>query len=128
MKIASIVIGVVIVLTLISFIFGSMGIGSIKKMAINEVDLSNVSDGVYKGAFYKNRWNYDVEINVKDHQIVSIKNTNKLPGPNQQRLVDEAIRAMIAKQSIKIDVVSGATVNTKAFQKAVENAFVEGIK
>ena len=31
----------------------------------------------------------------------------------------------INKQSVKIDVVSGATVNTKAFQKAVENALAE---
>ena len=29
-----------------------------------------------------------------------------------------------AKQSIDIDMVSGATANTRAFQKAVENAII----
>ncbi len=128
MKIASIVVGVVIVLTLMAFVFGSMGIGHIKKMVINEVDLSKVPNGVYKGTFHKTRWNYDVEINVKDNKIISIKNTNKLPSSGQQKQVDEAVKAMLAKQSVKIDVVSGATINTKAFQKAVENALIEGTK
>jgi len=32
---------------------------------------------------------------------------------------------MLAKQSINIDAVTGASVNTKAFQKAVENALMK---
>lgn len=128
MKITLIIVGVVAVLALVSFVFGSMGIDHIKKMVINEVDLSKVPDGIYKGTFHKTRWNYDVEINVKDNKIVSIKNTSKLPSSSQQKLVDGAVKAMLAKQSVKIDVVSGATINTKAFQKAVENALVEGAK
>jgi uncharacterized protein with FMN-binding domain len=128
MKIALVIVGAIIVLTLLSFVFGTMGMRDIKKMVISEVDLSKVPDGVYKGTFHKTRWNYDVEVNVKDHKIISIKNIKKLPGTSQQKLVDEAAKAMLAKQSVKIDVVSGATIDTKAFQKAVENALTQGTK
>lgn len=123
MKATLIVVGIIVVILAVLFAAGSNGLSDIKKMTINQVDLSKVSDGVYKGKFHKARWNYDVEVEVKDHKITSIKTTNKIP---DQKLIDEAIKRIEAKQSVDIDVVSGATVNTKAFRKAVENALTQG--
>ena len=94
---------------------------------INDVDLQTVQDGVYTGGFKKARWKNEVEVTVKNHRIVDIKNTSKLPPPNR-KIVDKAINAMLANQSVVIDVVSGASVNTRAFQKAVENALSGGSK
>jgi uncharacterized protein with FMN-binding domain len=125
-KITLIILGSIVVFGVIMFFVASMGISDIKKMVINEVDLSKIADGVYKGTFHKVRWTYEVEVTVKDHRITSIKNINKLPDP-AVKLTDGAIKSIIDKQSVKIDVVSGATINTKAFQKAVENALVAGI-
>ena len=127
MKITLIILGSIVVFGVIMFFVGSMGISDIKKMVINEVDLSKIADGVYKGTFHKVRWTYEVEVTVKNHKIASIKNINKLPDP-AVKLTDGAIRSIIDKQSVRIDVVSGATINTKAFQKAVENALVAGVK
>jgi len=126
-KITLIILGSIVVFGVIMFFVGSMGISDIKKMVINEVDLSKIADGVYKGTFHKVRWTYEVEVTVKNHKIASIKNINKLPDP-AVKLTDGAIRSIIDKQSVRIDVVSGATINTKAFQKAVENALVAGVK
>jgi uncharacterized protein with FMN-binding domain len=97
------------------------GMGEIRKMVINDVDLTSHADGVYKGSYHKSRWTYDVEVTVADHKIVAVKNTNDktkmAKGFNKT-----AALAIIKKQSPKIDAVSGATISTKAFGKAVENA------
>jgi uncharacterized protein with FMN-binding domain len=127
-KIVLIIAGVIFLLALFSFVFGSLGLSDIKKMVINDVDLSKLSDGVYVGKFHKIRWTYEVEVTVKDHKITAIKNIRKTPNPSNDNIVDGAIKAMLAKQSVDIDVISGATVNTKAFQKAVENALTQGKK
>lgn len=127
MKIVLKIFVAIIVLLAISLFFGSMGLGEIKKMAINQVDLSKLENGVYSGKFSKARWTYDLEVTIEDHRISSIKNTNKLSDPSQ-KFVDKAIDAIISKQSVLIDAVSGASANTKAFQKAVENALEKGLK
>ncbi len=126
MKIVLIVIGVILLLGLIGFIAGSIGLGDVKKMVINDVDLSRVPDGVYRGKFHKVRWTYDVEVTVKDHKITAIKTLNKVDG--REMIVEGAQEAIIKNQSVKIDAVSGASIDTKAFQKAVENALAEGAK
>lgn len=122
MKIALIVVGALVVLGLIGFAGASYGLSDIQKMVIEDVDLSTVPDGVYTGRFQKARWTHEVKVTVKDHRITAIENTNRLPDEARRGIVEKAIEAMLAKQSVDIDVVSGATVNTKAFQKAVENA------
>jgi uncharacterized protein with FMN-binding domain len=120
--IAGVIIGIV------GAIFGSIGLSDIKKMPIENVDLAKINDGVYKGKFHKTRWTYEVEVAVNGHKITSIKTTNEKLGPRQKKVSDSAIGSIIAKQSVKIDAVSGATVDTKAFCKAVENALGTGTK
>jgi uncharacterized protein with FMN-binding domain len=125
MKILFKIIGVILLLSAIIAIFGSIGLGDIKKLTINEVDLSTVADGVYYGKFHKVRWTYEVKVTTKDHKITAIETTGKLPPSGRNKIIDEAIAVILAKQSVKIDAVSGATVDTKAFCKAVENALIK---
>jgi len=122
MRTALIIIGVILLIGVSGFIFASMGLGTIKKMVINEVDLAKIPDGTYEGRFHHIRWTYEVKVNVLNHRIASIKTTNKVPG--REEIVEKAQKAIVDKQSLKIDAVSGATVDTKAFQKAVENALI----
>lgn len=127
MKLALRIIVIVVVVLGTLFLFASNGLKDIQHMQINNVDLSKLDDGVYTGGFKKARWKHDVEVTIKDHRIVAINNINKLAGFNKTT-ADEATKLMIEKQAILIDAVAGATVNTKAFQKAVENALVGGKK
>lgn len=115
------VFGGIFALIVVGIWLATLGLKDIRNMPINEVDLHAISDGVYKGKFKKARWTNNVEVTVKNHRIVDIKSTNKHPPPNQ-KVVDKAINAILTRQSVVIDVISGASVNTKAFQKAVENA------
>jgi uncharacterized protein with FMN-binding domain len=127
MKLALRIIVIVVVVTAALFLLASNGLNDIQHMQINNIDLSQLDDGVYTGSFKKTRWKHDVDVTIKDHRIVAIDNTNKLAGFNKTT-ADDATKLMIEKQTILIDAVAGATVNTKAFQKAVENALAGGKK
>ncbi len=119
MRIVLIILGVLFLLAVLGFLFASMGLRSMKQMVINEVDLSKLADGVYTGRFHKVRWTYEVEVTVENHKIVGIVVLNKV---GDGGLGEKAAEEIIANQSVLIDAVSGATVTTKALQKAVENA------
>lgn len=127
MKLALRIIVIVFVVIGALFLLASNGLSDISRMTINNVDLSKLDDGTYLGSFHKARWKHVVEVTIKDHRIAGIDNTNKLAGFNKTT-ADEATKLMIEKQTLLIDAVSGATVNTKAFQKAVENALAGGKK
>jgi uncharacterized protein with FMN-binding domain len=58
---------------------------------------------------------------VQNHRIRSVKNINARMKALQV-WNDSAEQAFIQKQSVNIDVVSGATLNSRAMQKAVEVA------
>ena len=121
MKIALVILGLLALLAIPMAFLMFHGMAEIKALVIQEVDLSKIADGTYHGSYHKGRWTYDVEVVVRDHRIVSIHNMN--PRMNvQQRWNDKAAALILEKQSIGIDVISGATVNTKAFEKAVEVA------
>ncbi len=128
MKIFLIILGIFLLLGLVGFLFASMGLGEIKRMVVKNVDLSKVADGVYTGQFHKVRWNYEVEVEVKDHAITSIRLLNKMPDPSSEKIADGVLQRIIEKQTLDIDVVSGASVNTKAVRKAVEDALIKGEK
>lgn len=97
------------------------GMGEVKRLEINEVDLSKLADGVYEGSFQKGRWNYNVAVTVKDHAITGIELINPKSGPHD-KFHREEIAKVIERQSVKVDAVSGATVSSNALLKAIENA------
>ena len=124
LKITGLVFLCLIVLIVVGGMLGSIGMGEIKRLTINNVDLSQKADGVYRGSYHKGRWNYDVEVSVANHRIADIKETN----PSMQmtkELTKKITEKIIAGQKLKIDAVSGASVNTKAVCKAVEIALTE---
>jgi uncharacterized protein with FMN-binding domain len=125
-KVLIIILGI-IVLFAAMLIGVTSGMGEIKKLVISDVDLTMIADGVYKGSYHKNRWTYDAEVTVSNHKITSIKNTNEKM-KKAEKFNEKVAMEIIKKQSPKIDAVSGATISTKAFAMAVENALTTGLK
>jgi uncharacterized protein with FMN-binding domain len=126
LKITGLIFAGLIVLIVVGGLLGSIGMGEIKKLTITNVDLSQKADGVYRGSYHKARWKYDVEVSVADHKIAGIKETN----PSMQMTKDltkKVVEKIIAGQALKIDAVSGASVNTKALCKAVEMALTQTV-
>lgn len=121
MKVALIVVGILAVLAVPLSILMFYGMSEIRQLVIREVDLGKVADGTYMGSYHKGRWTFDVQVVVQNHRIKSVKNVNARMN-TQQEWTASAEAAFVEKQSVNIDVVSGATLNSKAFQKAVEIA------
>lgn len=122
MKTLLIVLGVLVLIAVPLSALMFYGMSEIRQLVIREVDLQKVADGTYNGSYHKGRWTYDVEVRVEDHRIKSVKNTNTRMNQALHDWNEQAEAAILAKQSLDIDVVSGATLNSKAFQKAVEVA------
>ena len=121
MKVALIIVAVVALLAIPICIVMFYGMSQIRQLVIREVDLQRVADGMYTGSYHKGRWTFDVEVVVQDHRIKSVKNVNARMNALQEWTAS-AEAAFVEKQSVNIDVVSGATLNSKAMQKAVELA------
>jgi len=103
-----------------------MDMEEIKAMEIQDLDLSEVKDGVYRGNYEKSKWLYELEISVESNsitEIVVIKNDSQ-GGEGSTKLTDKLTQKVVDTQSITFDAVSGATVDTKIFQKAIENALL----
>ncbi len=115
------VVGGLILLVACALVWLMSGQGAIKDMQIADVDLSTVADGVHEGSFKQGRWNYEVAVTVKDHKITGIELLSKRDKMFENMYQTEFER-VLAAQSPNVDVVSGATVSSKALLKAIENA------
>ena len=97
---------------------------TIKKLAINKVDLSKISDGKYTGSYDVNLLSAKVSVTVKDHKI---ENIDLLEHKNDRGKPAEVIPSMVVKaQSLQVDTISGATNSSKTILKAIENALESG--
>lgn len=94
----------------------------IGSVVINDVSPDEIANGVYVDEFNQYRWTYRVNVTVQDGKIVNLQFDNG--GTLEQKLAEWIIK----KQSLDVDINSGATVNSKAFLKAVESALIRKLK
>jgi uncharacterized protein with FMN-binding domain len=116
-----IVIGALVLVFLIAMLVFNRGMGRIKRLKIDSIDLSKIPNGTYQGRFSGGRWSNKLEVQVEDNKI---KDINILKDVTVA--IEEVSSGLISKikeeQNLEIDAVSGATVNTKAYLKSIENA------
>jgi len=90
----------------------------VDSVVIEEINLSEVADGKYEGEYGNESVYAKVEVTVKDHVITGI---DILEHKNGLGSKGEKIReAIIQAQSVKVDLISGATASSKTIAKAVE--------
>ena len=98
-----------------------------RSLPLDAVDFSRLSDGTYHGAYeggmYKWRAN-ECDVTVTDSRVTGIQLAGSTDpgGKNTQHeaLYDRVIEA----QSLQVDTISGATLTSKAYLQAVENALI----
>ena len=127
-------IGWVISLTVVAGLAIAGGIGwsnlskehrQARSLPLNAIDFGKLKDGTYRGAYeggmYKWRAN-ECQVTVSSGQVTGIQlvDSSDPGGKNTQHeaLYDRVIQA----QSLQVDTISGATLTSKAYLQAVENA------
>ena len=98
-----------------------------RSLPLNAVDFSKLNDGKYHGSYaggmYKWRAN-ECDVTVANGKVTDIQLAgSKDPGSKNTQhleLYDRVIRA----QSLQVDTISSATLTSKAYLQAVENALV----
>lgn len=123
-KIFKITVSIFILLLFIGIggiLFISRGLSSGMNLVINDVELSSLNDGIYNGKYDAGRWTNEMNVTIKDHKIIKI-DVVKDVSFSKPEVTEAIISTVIENQNIKVDVVSGATVTSKAYLKAMENA------
>ncbi len=101
-----------------------------RSLPLDRVDFNNLKDGVYhghyEGGMYRWRRN-DCEVTVASGKVADIKMvTSNDPGMENMdpKMLYERV---IKEQSLQVDTISGATLTSKAYLQAVENALVPAV-
>ena len=92
------------------------GLSEMQELVVNDVNPGKLPDGVYAGEFSSYRWSNTVEVTIKNGEIVDIQTGS------DEALEQELSERIVAAQSLQVDINTGATVSSKAFLKAVEEA------
>ena len=117
-------VGIVLLFCICGIGFALLGKNKTMTTPLNGIALETVADGTYEGSYSGFRWSNTVSVTVKDHEIVAIEQL-KPQVVASQITIDTLIANVLAAQDTQIDVVSGATADTRAFLSAVENALNE---
>ncbi|MBU4539950.1 FMN-binding protein [uncultured Acetobacterium sp.] len=115
------IVGVLVLVGAGGLFYMTSGLESGENLAVNPVDLQKIEDGTYAGVYESGRWTNEVAVSVADHQIASI-DVVKTVTMESPEMTSTIISRVIENQNTTVDTVSGATVTSKAYLKAIENA------
>ena len=90
------------------------------KTEMNDVDLSKIDDGVYRGESSHFPVIVSVEVTIQDHRMTSIILIKHMNG--QGAPAESIIDDVLSSQSLDVDVISGATYSSQAILQAISRA------
>lgn len=96
----------------------------IEQLAIEDVDVASVRDGVYTGSVRILPVTATVRVTVKDGAVADIDLLRHFHGPDHG--AEQIIGRVVAAQSLAVDAVTGATYSSKVVLKAIEQALKQG--
>ncbi|QWU17276.1 Uncharacterized protein, contains FMN-binding domain [Paenibacillus sophorae] len=98
----------------------------IKNLTISNIPFSRLADGTYVGEYDVRFIDAKVQVSVQNGKVTKIdllKHKNGHGAP-----AEVILKEIVAKQSLDVDAVSGASNSSKVLKKAVEIALVQGEK
>lgn len=96
-----------------------------KETTFDEINISDVSDGVYIGEYDVNFIYAKVEVTVQNGEITDIIILEHRH--EHGKAAETVINEIVDEQRIDVDAVSGATNSSIVIKKAVENALKSGL-
>lgn len=125
MKKVLIILGSIILVIVLAAAGGvfyiTRGLESGSRVELAGLDLADAEDGVYPGSYNSGRWSNKLQVTVKDGKITDIAITDDVAFV-RDGLADKLFDEVIASQDTRVDIVSGATVTSKAYLKSIEDA------
>ena len=98
-----------------------------RSLPLNAVDFSKLNDGTYHGAYaggmYKWRAN-ECDVTVTSGKVAAIQLVGSKDPGSKNAQVDVLYDRVIKAQSLQVDTVTSATLTSKAWLQAVENALI----
>ena len=98
---------------------------AVKETTIEEVNISDIPDGVYIGEYDVNFIYAKVEVTVQNGEITDIIILEHRH--EHGKAAETVINEIVDEQRIDVDAVSGATNSSIVIKKAVENALKSGL-
>ncbi len=97
-------------------------------LPLNAVDFDRLTDGtyhgVYAGGMYKWRTN-ECDVTVAGGKVTDIQLTLSQDPGSENTDCEMLYERVIQAQSLQVDTISGATLTSKAYLQAVENALLQ---
>ncbi len=121
MKVILLIIVVLVVAAAAGFFYLTRGLEAGAKVRVNGIDPTSKSDGTYEGTYNAGRWTNKVAVTVKGRKITDIKIIKDVTIAKSE-ISDALFKSVIKAQNTTVDTVSSATVTSKAYLKAIENA------
>ncbi|WIV12392.1 FMN-binding protein [Proteiniborus sp. MB09-C3] len=123
-SILKILISIIIIFILVcasGILYLSQGLKEGSEVKVNGVRISDLNDGIYNGKYNAGRWSNQLSVTVKDHKIIEINIVDDVTFV-KSGVSDELFSKVIEAQNTEVDVVSQATVTSKAYLKSIEKA------
>lgn len=116
-----VIVGVIVLAIGGGILYITSGLESGANLAINAVNVAQLADGSYTGTYDGGRWSNEVAVTISDHQIAQIDVVKPVKFEKAE-VTNALISNVIQKQDTAVDIISGATVTSKAYLKSIENA------
>ncbi|OPA74589.1 FMN-binding protein [Paenibacillus selenitireducens] len=127
-----IILGVIAVISLGGILSSAPGRREVQKLTIDAVDFKKLRDGTYVGEYIGTKdhsRDTKVQVSIAAGQISDIKilkgaldKKGKPAELNGGLSIGDLFSNVMKSQSLQVDVISGATLTSKAHLKALENA------
>ena len=124
LKIVLIVVVLVVIIISGALFYMTRGLEAGKNLVINDINLTQLEDGNYKGKYEDGRWSNEVEVEVINNKINNIKIVDDIM-ITQPEVRKKLFKSVIEKQKLDVDIISEATVTTKAYLKSIEIALTQ---
>ncbi len=113
-----------IIITYFTYIFPKLNsYEEVHSMEIIDVNITEIKNGIYRGGYSFDDLQYEVEVTINNQIIEKIevlKNDDSVHAIKAKGVLD----SIIEHQTLKVDVISGATTTSKVLLKAVETALL----
>ncbi len=98
----------------------------IRTMEIGGVDFEKLVDGIYQGEYSYSSTTCKVEVEIEKQKVKNIEVLSSGESKYAKK-AEEVLDRVKEKQTLQVDVVTGATTTSKALLKATYNALRKGI-